>query len=200
MANRKLRKTARDLLTAAILLVLVVSLCSCADAVRALRVVFDDDYDTSDDDDDGRSGRHRTVPTDVTYETLQPTGSYSTESLDPIDYDIDYIRSVCIYTVWYDATEDNPMTGTYVEKDNAFAIKGVFYFSTPLTTTFEAKLYQDGELILTKEIVLNNNITAEADFSAGLEGWGTFDAGSYTIELFFEGDSVAITDSLYVEE
>ena len=64
----------------------------------------------------------------------------------------------------------------------------------------EAKLYQDGELILTKEIVLNNNITAEADFSAGLEGWGTFDAGSYTIELFFEGDSVAITDSLYVEE
>ena len=92
------------------------------------------------------------------------------------------------------------MTGTYVEKENAFAIKGVFYFSTPLTTTFEAKLYQDGELILTKEIVLNNNITAEADFSAGLEGWGTFDAGSYTIELFFEGDSVAITDSLYVEE
>ena len=58
MANRKLRKTARDLLTAAMLLVLVVSLCSCADAVRALRVVFDDDYDTSDDDD-GRSGRHR---------------------------------------------------------------------------------------------------------------------------------------------
>lgn len=200
MANRKLRKISKNLLSASMALVLMISLCSCADAVRTLRVIFDEDYGDSDDDD-GRAGRHnRNVPTDETYETLQPTGSYSTESLEPIDYDIDYIRSVCIYTVWYDATQDNPMTENYVYKENAFAIKGVFYFSTPLTTTFEARLYQDGDQILTKEIVLNNNITAEADFSAGLEGWGTFDAGSYTIELFFEGDSVAVTDSLYVEE
>ena len=200
MANRKIRKVSKNLLSASMALVLMLSLCSCASAVRTLRVIFDDDYFNSDDDDDGRSGRRRTVPTDETYETLQPTGPYSTESLDPIDYDIDYIRSVCIYTVWYDATEDNPLKENYVDKDNAFAIKGVFYFSTPLTTTFEARLYQDGDLLLTKEIVLNNNITAEADFSAGIEGWGTFDAGSYTIELCFEGDSVAVTDPMYVEE
>ena len=199
MANRKLRKISKNLLSASMALVLMISLCSCADAVRTLRVIFDEDY--GDSDDDGRSGRHsRTVPTDETYETLQPTGSYSTESLEPIDYDIDYIRSVCIYTVWYDATEDNPMTSNYVDKENAFAIKGVFYFSTPLTTTFEARLYQDGALLLTKEIVLDNNITAEADFSAGLEGWGTFSVGTYEIELFFEGESVAITDFLYIED
>ena len=196
MANRKL---ARNILTASIALMLVLSLCSCSAAVRALRIAFGDE-DAYDDDSDSGSGRRRNVPTDATYETLQPTGTYSTESLDPIDYDIDYIRSVCIYTVWYDAVEDNPVTQQYVNKEDAFAIKGVFYFSTPLTTSFEAKLYQDGEVILTKELVLKNNISAEADFSAGLAGWGTFDAGTYTIELLFEGESVAITDPFYVED
>lgn len=199
MTNRKLRKIARNILTASIVLVLVFSLCSCSEAVRALRIAFGDE-NVDFEDPDSESVRRRKVPTDETYETLQPSGTYSTESLDPVDYDIDYIRSVCIYTVWYDAIDDNPVKEQYVNKEDAFAIKGVFYFSVPLTTSFEARLYQDGDLILTKEIVLNNNVTAEADFSAGLEGWGTFSAGTYTIELLFEGESVAVTDDFYVEE
>ena len=199
MTNRKLRKIARNILTASIVLVLVFSLCSCSEAVRALRIAFGDE-NVDFEDPDSESVRRRKVPTYETYETLQPSGTYSTESLDPVDYDIDYIRSVCIYTVWYDAIDDNPVKEQYVNKEDAFAIKGVFYFSVPLTTSFEARLYQDGDLILTKEIVLNNNVTAEADFSAGLEGWGTFSAGTYTIELLFEGESVAVTDDFYVEE
>ena len=66
MANRKLRKISKNLLSASMALVLMISLCSCADAVRTLRVIFDEDYGDSDDDD-GRAGRHnRNVPTDET--------------------------------------------------------------------------------------------------------------------------------------
>lgn len=180
-------------------LVLVISLCSCSEAVRALRIAFGDE-DVNFDDSDNGSVRRRNDPTDATYETLEPTGTYSTEVVEPVDYNIDYIRSVCIYSVWYDAVDDNPVNVQYVNKEDAFAIKGVFYFSVPLTTVFETRLYQDGNLILTKELVLSNNISAEVDFSAGLEGWGTFDSGTYSIELLFEGETVAVTDDFFVEE
>ena len=199
MANRKFRNIARNVLTVSMVLVLVISLCSCSEAVRALRIAFGDE-DVDFDDPDNGSVRRRNDPTDATYETLEPTGTYSTEIVEPVDYDIDYIRSVCIYSVWYDAVDDNPVNVQYVNKEDAFAIKGVFYFSVPLTTVFEARLYQDGNLILTKELVLSNNISAEADFSAGLEGWGTFDSGTYSIELLFEGETVAVTDDFFVEE
>ena len=74
----------------------------------------------------------------------------------------------------------------------------IFYFSSPLYATFEARLYKDGELLLTRDVTLVNEVTAECDFSAGLEGLGTFESGSYMIELLYEGESISVTDSLEV--
>ena len=128
-------------------------------------------------------------------ETVIPTNPDPT---DTVEINYDYVKSVCVYSVWYDPTEDNPADYTSVAKDDAFALKGVFYFTTPLTASFEAKLYKDGQVILTKNIELDNDITAEADFSAGLEWSGVFDEGNYTVELLFEGKSVASTDVLEV--
>ena len=140
-----------------------------------------------------KSKREGNVP--VPTETIVPTIPDPTETVE-INYD--YVKSVCVYSVWYDPTEDNPAEYTSVAKDDAYALKGVFYFTTPLTASFEAKLYKDGQVILTKNLELNNDITAEADFSAGLEWSGVFDEGNYIVELFFEGKSVASTDVLEV--
>ena len=63
---------------------------------------------------------------------------------------------------------------------------------------FEARLLKDDEVILTKTITLKDNVTAECDFSAGLEGWGVFEAGDYTVELYFDGEYVGATDKLEV--
>ena len=51
---------------------------------------------------------------------------------------------------------------------------------------------------MTREIKLNDNVTAEADFSAGLEGTGNFDTGDYYIELLYDGKPVANTSKMRV--
>ena len=113
--------------------------------------------------------------------------------------DIDYIRDIWIYSVWYDAVIDNPADYESIDSEDAFALKGVFYFNTPLTAVFEARLYKDNSVILKRNSKLKDNVTAEADFSAGLEGLGTFESGDYYIELFYNGESVAATTKMRVK-
>lgn len=124
--------------------------------------------------------------------------SEPSETTKPKGPDYDTVKDVYVYAVWYDAVESNPVNYNSIESRKAFALKGVFYFSTPLSVSFEANLYKDDSVIMTREIKLNDNVTAEADFSAGLEGTGNFDTGDYYIELLYDGKPVANTSKMRV--
>ena len=65
------------------------------------------------------------------------------------------------------------------------------YFNTPITGVFESYLYKDDSVLMTRNVNMRNNVTAEADFSAGLEGLGTFEPGEYYVELYFDGERIA---------
>lgn len=133
----------------------------------------------------------------TTNETIVPTGTYH-EPDDTQEIDINYVLNAYIYSVWYDAVDDNPVDYSDISSEDAFALKGVFYFNTPLTCSFVANLCKDNEILFTKTVTLKNNVTAEADFSAGLEGLGTFEPGDYYVELFFEGEFVSSTSIMTV--
>ena len=135
---------------------------------------------------------------DDTYESLPPTGSYTSSTGETREPEYVYIKEHFVYSVWYDATSDNPADYDMIASEKAFALKGVFYFSVPLTTVFEARILKDGEVVLTRNVNMYDNVTAEADFSAGLEGLGTFEPGDYTVELYFNGELVAKTDIMRV--
>ena len=136
---------------------------------------------------------------DASYESLEPTGSYTSEAFDNKAADADFIKSILVHSVWYDVVSGNPADYDSISSEKAFALKGVFYFSEPLTAVFEARLCKDGETILKREVKIDRDVTCGCDFSAGLEGLGTFDAGSYTVVLLYDGIEVAKTDVMRVE-
>lgn len=195
MADRISHQMIKKITAALLTLPLVISIASCS-AIDILG---------SEETHGGRirssepsKPEHGSRGTEPTYETMEPTGSYTSETYVMTDPDFDYISSVYVYSIWYDPTEDNPVYYQVFDTEDMFAMKGVFYFSVPLNATFEARLYKDGEVLLTREVVLKDNVTAEADFSAGMEGWGTFAPGDYYVELLFEGRRVAVTNSIGV--
>ena len=134
-----------------------------------------------------------------TYESLPPTGTYTSSTAETTELAYSFVKESFVYSVWYDVTTDNPAEYGSVGSDKAFALKGVFYFSEPLKTVFEARLLKGDEVILTRNVNMYDNVTAEADFSAGLEGLGTFEPGDYTVELYFGGELVARTDIMRVK-
>ena len=87
------------------------------------------------------------------------TGTPQPSVPDNVVIDYDYIKDACVYSVWYDVETDNPADSNVISSDKAYALKGVFYFNTPLTTTVEAKLYKDDEAIITKQISLKDSYT-----------------------------------------
>lgn len=133
-----------------------------------------------------------------TYETMEPTGTYITESTEPVELDIGFVSGAYLTSTWYDVIDDNPVDYDSVNTEDAFALKGVFYFNTPITGVFEAYLYKNDSVLMTRNINMKNNVTAEADFSAGLEGLGTFEPGEYFIELYFDGELIASTSVMRV--
>ena len=58
--------------------------------------------------------------------------------------------------------DSNPADYDEIDSNDAFALKGVFYFNKPLTAVFEANLYKGDELVMTREVRLRENVTAEA--------------------------------------
>ena len=122
----------------------------------------------------------------------------TSESATVTELNAEYVKELCVYSVWYDAVESNPVDYSSIESKDAFALKGVFYFSTPLTTVFQTRLYKDESPVLDGEVKMKENVTAEADFSAGLAGLGTFESGEYHIELLFDGETVARTSKMRV--
>ena len=131
-------------------------------------------------------------------ETTFPSVTYETSETIPVAVDPNMAQSAFVYSVWYDVIEDNPTDESSISVDDAVALKGVFYFDTSLTAVFEAKLYKDGEIYMTRDVVLNENVVAEADFSASTEGLGTFEPGIYYIELLLDGESIAVTEKFEV--
>lgn len=134
-----------------------------------------------------------------TYESLPPTGTYTSSTAETTEPAYSFVKESCVYSVWYDVSTDNPADYDWIASEKAYALKGVFYFSSPLRTVFEARLLKGDEVILTRNVNMYDNVTAEADFSAGLEGLGTFEPGDYTVELYFDGELVAKTDIMRVK-
>ena len=196
MAERRLQNVLIKVLSVAVLPAAVLGLSSCSDISEILMSELGNDR-RERSDDDKQVGLDESASTTV-YETFFPTGTYTAPSVEYMDIDIDFIEDVYVYSVWYDAVDDNPADYDSIESQNAFALKGVFYFSTPLTTVFEARLCKNEEVILTKNITLKDNVTAECDFSAGLEGWGVFETGEYEIKLYFDDEYVGSTGILEV--
>lgn len=146
--------------------------------------------------------RREEDPTETTdpFATVKPveTETETTGTTGPTVPDIDSIKDLYVYSVWYDAVIDNPADYEAIDYDDAFALKGVFYFSSPLSVEFEAKLYKDNKVLLKRKLNLRDNVTAEADFSAGLEGFGKFERGEYYIELLYKGQVVGTTPVMMV--
>jgi len=114
------------------------------------------------------------------------------------DTGYDGIAKAYIYSAWYDVEKDNPVDYTSIDSNDAYALKCVFYFNVPVTGGFRAVLKKDGKQLAVKEIRITDKVVCEVDFSAGLEGIGTFEAGSYTVSLETEGKSIALSDVMRV--
>lgn len=202
MAQRRIQNVLIKGLSALLLPAMVLGIASCSVIEDIIMSEISEDRRSGIDDDKNNGLDDETTEAEETttkvHESLEPTGTYTTETFETMDIDVEFVEDAFVYAVWYDATEDNPVDYTQIDSRDAFALKGVFYFNTPLTTVFEARLVRDGEVLLTKNVALKDNVTAECDFSAGLEGWGVFEAGSYVVELYFEGEYVTATDELEV--
>ena len=194
MANRKASigtRIAAGLLSLSVL----ATFCSCSIL-----------GDLRDDTDGSRTySSERSKPegnpqetSESTYETMEPTGTYITESTEPVELDIGFVSGAYLTSTWYDVIDDNPVDYDSVNTEDAFALKGVFYFNTPITGVFEAYLYKADSVLMTRHVNMKNNVTAEADFSAGLEGLGTFEPGEYYVELYFDGELIASTSVMRV--
>ena len=195
----------RSLMTLSVVMVLatVIGISSCS-VVKDIIMseIYEDRRSRSDEDHTDRHGSDSSESDETseeTYETFKPTGTYATETFDMMDVDFDYIESIYVYSIWDDAVDDNPIYNLYLKSKDTFALKGVFYFREPLRTVFEARLYKDDEVLLTRSVVLRDEVTAQADFSAGLNGFGTFEPGTYRGELVYDGQTVAYTNAIEVE-
>lgn len=191
------RKASIRIKTAAVLLSLSVAatFCSCS--------IFDSGrsdshgsrtYSSEKSKPEGNSQE----TTESTYETMEPTGTYIIETTEPVELDFGFVSGAYLTSTWYDIVDDNPVDYDSVNTEDAFALKAVFYFNTPMTGVFEAYLYKDDSVLLTRNVNMKNNVTAEADFSAGIEGLGTFEPGEYYIELYFDGELIASTSVMRV--
>ena len=197
MNNVRIQKDLQKTLAVTLSLSFAVSLSSCSEIKD---ILVSEMLAQTEEDDDRHSTEERETSyvSEVTYETFEPTGTFTTETYETMDVDAEYLQSVYIYTQWYDIIDDNPIDYAKVSSDNAYAIKNVFYFNTQLYVVFEARLYMGDELILTKNIEVKNSVVAEAEFSAGLEGFGTFSPGMYTVELVYEDEVIAVSRPLEV--
>lgn len=190
MAYKRAQKLARNMMAAVLSLSVLFAATSCTSIIEEMLEAYnsiEEEESTGDTD----------IPNE-TYISLPPTGSYTSSTAETIELDNAYLKEHFVYSVWYDATSDNPAEYDSIASEKAFALKGVFYFSVPLTTVFEARILKGDEVVLTRNVNMYDNVTAEADFSAGLEGLGTFEPGDYTVELYFNGELVAKTDIMRV--
>ncbi len=191
MVYRRPQKTLKGLMAALLSLLVLLSVSSCMSIMEEMLDIYNSvEADESTGDTD--------LPIE-TYESLPPTGTYTSSTAETTELVYSFVKESCVYSVWYDVSTDNPADYDWIASEKTYALKGVFYFSSPLRTVFEARLLRGDEVILTRNVNMYDNVTAEADFSAGLEGLGTFEPGDYTVELYFDGELVAKTDIMRVK-
>ena len=129
--------------------------------------------------------------TEVTETTVQTTESSAENG------DSNSIKDKYLASVWYGVETGNPLDELVVS--DAYAVQNIFYFSEPVSGTFQAVLVDDsGKEILKGDFALDGGVTLVCDFSAGHEGWGTFDPGKYRVELSYQGQKIAVSDYLTV--
>ena len=116
---------------------------------------------------------------------------------EPVPSDAGDISGKYLTSVWYDVETGNPLDASSVA--NAYAVQNVFYFTHPVSGTFEARLLSgEGKEVLKQVIECEGQVTIVCDFSAGHEGWGTFEPGSYYVELYYGGQKIGTSDRLKV--
>lgn len=120
--------------------------------------------------------------------------TYATEP----DSGFDRISKAYVYNAWYDVEKDNPVDYSSIDSNDAYALKCVFYFSEPVSGSFRAVLSKSGQQVAVKDIRIDGKVVAECDFSAGLEGIGTFEPGLYNVSLETEGKSVVVSGNMRV--
>lgn len=198
MDRRRKTDSIKILVSAVLLISVFIGFCACTDTDGTM-----DTGSTKPDKTHRTDLWHRPGDTTETSDNLvtvtpSETETETTGTTEPTVPDIDSLKELYVYSVWYDAILDNPADYESIDSDDAFALKGVFYFSSPLSIDLEAKLYKDGKVLLKRKLKLRENVTAEADFSAGLEGLGKFDSGEYYIELIYDGQVVGTTPNMRV--
>lgn len=114
--------------------------------------------------------------------------------------DTDLVLNSYIYNVWYDVEMEFPLTVNQVDEDKAYAIMSVFYFNTPISGTFSGVLLTaDDKVVMSSDFHVSGEVTVECDFSAGMSGWVSFDPGSYHVELYYDGNLVATSESITIK-
>ena len=107
------------------------------------------------------------------------------EEGNPININEAFVESVYVDSVWYDYLTGNPASNTLFT--SVSVLQAVFYFNRPMSMTFEADLLKDGDVVDTREVTLNGDVSAMFDFES--QGGGDFPAGSYEVELRY-GDQI----------
>ncbi|MBP5655393.1 MAG: hypothetical protein J6X33_07735 [Clostridiales bacterium] len=121
----------------------------------------------------------------------------TTETTEPVSEDTGDIKDKYLASVWYGIETGNPLDSYSVS--DAYAVQNVFYFTYPVSGTFETVLKNsEGKEILKHTVEVKDQVTVVCDFSAGHEGWGTFDPGKYCVELYYGGQLIATSDYLTV--
>lgn len=147
-----------------------------------------------DDDPSGRSSGVKASASD--HGTSDESETEAT--LGENDTGYERICKAYIYSAWYDVEKDNPVDYTSIDSNDAYALKCVFYFNEPVTGAFRAVLKKDGKQLAVKDFRISEKVVSEIEFSAGLEGIGTFEKGAYTVSLETEDKSVAVSDVMRV--
>ena len=112
----------------------------------------------------------------------------------PIKLTSEYFDNVYVEALWYDPLFSTPL---HINKlTDPVALQCAFYFNTPVNLKFEAVLRdEDGKKLATEDVEIKNSVMVLVDFSADYVGVSEFSDGEYTVELEWDGDVFAKTES-----
>ncbi len=103
----------------------------------------------------------------------------------PTSYYEPFFEECLVDTVWYEPLMSTPLSSNTISGVPE-ALTCCVYFDRPMYLTFEANLIQNDTVIQTLEVNTNGGSIAYCEF------WGqTYNRGSYTLELTYDGNVVA---------
>lgn len=149
---------------------------------------------------DGSSGSNNSGSSESVTDTAPQdsgTGNSDSEQSYP-DLVFEKAKRAYVHNVWYDIEKDNPVDYDSIDSNDAYALKCVFYFSEPVSGDFRAVLNRDGKQVTVTDVRIDGKVVCECDFSAGLEGVGTFEAGVYSVSLETGGKTIAVSVEMRV--